>query len=292
MRYRIEHLTRYQYSEAVTVCHNLAHLIPRSMDHQEVVQRTLHVTPTPAVLYESTDYFNNCLHYFEVLEPHQQLEVLASSEVVVLPRAPLSWPTTYCCWEQVRDALCQSDDPDICYNRPFMFDSPLIRSSDCLAQFAANSFSAGRTLLDAVNDLMQRIYREFTYCAAVTTVTTPLEEVMQHRQGVCQDFAHVAIGSLRAIGLAARYVSGYLETSPPPGKSRLIGADASHAWFAVFVPGQGWIDFDPTNNLLPQERHITLATGRDYSDVAPLKGVILGGGQETLHVSVDVAPLP
>ncbi|MBF0123712.1 MAG: transglutaminase family protein [Magnetococcales bacterium] len=291
MRYRIEHMTRYQYSDVVTVCHNFAHLVPCSTNNQDVIQRTLHVTPAPAVMYEAYDYFNNCTHYFEILEPHQQLEVLASSEVVVLPRTTLSWPTIYYCWEHVRDLLHRSDEPEICCNRQFMLDSSLIRRSDQLVQFASGSFLAGRPLLEAVSDLMQRIYREFTYRASVTTITTPLEEVMKHRQGVCQDFAHVAIGALRAIGLAARYVSGYLETSPPPGKPRLVGADASHAWFAVFVPGQGWIDFDPTNNLLPQERHITLATGRDYADVAPLKGVILGGGQETLYVSVDVAPL-
>ncbi|MEO5348403.1 MAG: transglutaminase family protein [Magnetococcus sp. YQC-3] len=170
-----------------------------------------------------------------------------------------------------------------------MLDSPLICRSTELAEYAAPSFTSKRPFLDGVLDLMRRIHQDFTYLPHSTTVSTPLEKSLKQRQGVCQDFAHIAVGALRSIGLAARYVSGYLETLPPPGKPRMVGADASHAWFATLLPGVGWIDLDPTNNLLPCTQHITLAWGRDYSDVPPLKGVVIGGGRQSLlEVRVDV----
>jgi transglutaminase-like putative cysteine protease len=173
----------------------------------------------------------------------------------------------------------------------FTFDSHYVRRSPALAEYAAPSFAPGRPILDAVADLSARIHREFRYDAKATTIATPLAEVLAHRHGVCQDFAHLAIGCLRSLGLAARYVSGYLESRAPPGRERLVGADASHAWLAVFSPGLGWVDFDPTNNVLPSERHLTIAWGRDYDDVSPIKGVILGGGSHTMTISVDVAPV-
>ena len=173
----------------------------------------------------------------------------------------------------------------------FTFDSHYVKRSPALAEYATPSFAPGRPILDATADLSARIHREFRYDAKATTISTPLAEVLANRHGVCQDFAHLAIGCLRSLGLAARYVSGYLESRPPPGRARLVGADASHAWLAVFAPGLGWVDFDPTNNVLPSERHLTLAWGRDYGDVSPIRGVILGGGSHTMSISVDVAPL-
>jgi len=175
--------------------------------------------------------------------------------------------------------------------KQYVLDSPMVTTTQELADYARASFLPGRPLVDVVSDLMQRIYTDFTYDPAFTTIATPLSTVLAHRRGVCQDFAHLAIGCLRSFGLSARYISGYVETLPEPGKPRLIGADASHAWFAVYLPGVGWLDFDPTNNKLPYDQHITLAWGRDYADVTPLKGIAFGGGQHTLSVSVDVLRL-
>ena len=194
-------------------------------------------------------------------------------------------------WEKARDRLRNDRSADVIEATQFTLDSPMIKTDELLAEYAKGSFLPGRPLDEAVHDLMQRIYAEFKYDPEFSTIATPLTEVMKHRSGVCQDFAHLAIGCLRSRGLAARYVSGYIETAPPPGKERLIGADASHAWFSVFHPGFGWLDFDPTNNQLPTDRHITVAWGRDYADVTPLRGVAFGGGKHKLKVAVDVLPI-
>lgn len=192
-------------------------------------------------------------------------------------------------WEEVRDSIrTDRNHLEACQ---FTYDSHYVARSNALLEYAAPSFAAGRPMLDAVADLTARIHREFRYDAKATTLATPLKEVLQHRHGVCQDFAHLAIGCLRSLGLAARYVSGYLQTNVPEGKERLIGADASHAWLSVFCPDVGWVDFDPTNNMIPADRHLTIAWGRDYDDVSPIKGVILGGGSHTMTIAVDVAPL-
>jgi transglutaminase-like putative cysteine protease len=181
-------------------------------------------------------------------------------------------------------------NPTLLSEYEFCFDSPLVRNHTVLQEYAAGIFTRKRPILDAVLELNHRIHTEFKYDPSATDVSTPLGQVMRERRGVCQDFAHVAIGVLRCIGLPARYVSGYLETIPPPGQARMVGADASHAWASAFVPGFGWFDFDPTNDVVPSERHITVAWGRDFSDVSPLKGVVLGGGRHTLAVGVDVEP--
>jgi transglutaminase-like putative cysteine protease len=175
--------------------------------------------------------------------------------------------------------------------KQYLLDSPMVNTSAELANYAETSFQPNRPLVQVVTNLMQRIYEDFTYDPTFTTIATPLSDVLHFRRGVCQDFAHLAIGCLRSFGIAARYVSGYVETRPEPGKQRLVGADASHAWFAVYVPGIGWLEFDPTNNKLPFDQHITLAWGRDYTDVTPLKGIAFGGGQHSLSVSVDVLRL-
>jgi transglutaminase-like putative cysteine protease len=259
---------------------------------------------------ERIDFFGNRVVYFAVQQPHSKLIVTAVSEVTIFPRQNNLDLFNQVPWEQVRNLLqgttlqgqsqsqqgqIQSQDqeyiPEMLDAKQYLLDSPMVTVTPTLADFAQRSFLPGRALVDVVHDLMGRIYKDFTYDPTFTTIATPLAEVLSFRRGVCQDFAHLAIGCLRAYGIAARYISGYVETLPEPGKTRLVGADASHAWFSVYIPGTGWLDFDPTNNTVPLDQHITLAWGRDYADVTPLKGIAFGGGQHTLSVSVDVLRL-
>lgn len=289
-RYRLTHTTAYTYAGAVALCHNEAHLLPRDRSNQTALRSRLKIHPEPAVCLEREDYFGNRTTYFAIQEPHQSLEVTAESEVAVagtIPVAAADSPN----WISVRRTLARGTAPLVFEARPYVLDSPFIRAHRDLADFASESFTKTNTILEGAYDLMQRIFEEFKYDPQFTTIATPLTTVLEHRRGVCQDFAHLAIGAIRSLGLAARYVSGYLETIPPPGKPRLVGADASHAWCSVFVPEQGWIDFDPTNGQVPNDRYITLAWGRDYGDVTPLKGVIYGGGKHELKVAVDVERL-
>jgi transglutaminase-like putative cysteine protease len=287
MLYRITHTTLYQYSEAVTLCHNEAHLLPRSLSRQRCVDAQLHVQPRPAVYHERKDFFGNRVVYFSIEDPHTTLEVTAWSEMemTVVPHPDLQATPA---WEEVRKRIGSDLGRNALEARQFVLNSPFIATAAAFAEYASSSFPPGRPVLAAVHDLMHRIFTEFTYDSEFTTVATPVSEVFAHRRGVCQDFAHFAMACLRSLGLAARYVSGYLETVPVEGKPELIGAAASHAWVSVYCPDLGWVDFDPTNNLLPSDRHVVLAWGRDYSDVAPLKGTILGGGEPELKVGVEV----
>jgi transglutaminase-like putative cysteine protease len=228
--------------------------------------------------------------FFAVQEPHRRLTVSAKSTVEVRPCA-VPQPEDTPAWETVRDLLHHERSPAVLEAAQYLFASPRIPCSLRLRHYAARSFLPGQSLLGAVLDLTRRIATDFTYDPQATSVGTPLHDVLRARRGVCQDFAHVQIGCLRALGLAARYVSGYLVTQPPPGQPRLVGADASHAWVSVYCPGYGWIATDPTNNILASDRHITIAFGRDYSDVSPIKGVLFGGGQHTMEVAVDVVPV-
>jgi transglutaminase-like putative cysteine protease len=287
MKYRLIHNTLYEYNESVSLCHNEAHLIPRTTQFQMVLNNLVEISPFPTLHYDRTDFFGNPTTYFSIQFPHRQLSVTSSSEVQLqdtyydLDNSP--------CWEEVRDTLTsESVNPSLLEAREFMLDSPFIAATVSLRTYALPSFVPGRSILRATNDLMNRIFAEFVYDPHFTTIVTPLEEVLAHKRGVCQDFAHLMIGCVRSMGLSARYVSGYLETLPPPGQVKLQGSDASHAWLAVFVPDVGWVDFDPTNNKIPINQHITTAWGRDYSDVTPLKGIIFGGGENVLSVSVDV----
>jgi transglutaminase-like putative cysteine protease len=282
MIYQIVHQTRYEYSEPVSLCHNLAHLAPRPVPQQACRSSELAITPEPALVDRFADYFGNPVQFFAIQEPHRQLVVESALEVEVMPSAS-SAAGTGLAWEMVCDQL-----PAQFEAFPFVFDSPFIHASTELAGYAAASFPAGRPLLEAAMDLTHRIHAEFRYDPKATTLATPLPKVLSQRSGVCQDFAHLMIGCLRSLGLSARYVSGYLSTDAPPGKPRLVGADASHAWVAVFCPGIGWTDFDPTNDVIPSSRHITLAWGRDYGDVSPVQGVVLGGGEHELQVAVTV----
>lgn len=288
MKYRVRHITQYHYSEAVTLCRNEACLLPRSTEWQQCHHAELQVRPQPADLAEFDDFFGNRKTHFAIQDAHEKLTVTATSDVEVKPQ-PLQPIENSPPWEEVVRRLAEDRSSSAVAALPYLYPSPLIPALPGVAAYAGVSFSPARPVLAAVADLTRRIYDEFTYDPESTTITTPLAEVIQQRRGVCQDFAHLAIGCLRTAGLAARYVSGYIETLPPPGQERLIGADASHAWFSVYVPGSGWFDFDPTNNQRPVDQHITVAWGRDFADVSPLKGIAMGGGKHRVLVSVDVA---
>ena len=289
MNYRITHQTHYEYAETVSLCHNQARLIPRSFFNQTCLNSHIAIDPQPASFRERKDFFGNRTAYFSIEHPHNILSVIATSDVHIASQQT-QWASDMP-WDTARHILKTAPDPDLLSVRQFVIDSPKAVTASELTQYAESSFSKGRPLIEAVGDLTYRIHNDFEYVPGFTTISTPLSDVFKHRKGVCQDFAHLAIGCLRAMGLATRYISGYLETLPTPDKEHLIGADASHAWFSVYLPNHGWIDFDPTNNLRPGDRHITVAWGRDFADVTPLKGVVLGGGQHALTVSVTVEPI-
>jgi len=293
MHYKITHITKYDYTDAVALSYSEARLMPRNCKHQQVISSTLDIEPFAADFRIREDFFGNHVAYFSLQQSHNLFTVTAVSEVQLQENpAQLDFYQTYA-WEEVRKMLAQQQyflpqSDETLEARQYTLDSPLVAVGAELKEYAQPSFTQDRSITNAVSDLMQRIYTDFTFDPDFTTLATPLATVLEHRRGVCQDFAHLAIGCLRSVGLAARYVSGYIETLPPAGEAKLIGADASHAWFSVYVPEQGWIDFDPTNNQMPKTQHITLGWGRDYSDITPLKGVIFGGQQHDLDVSVHV----
>ena len=290
MTYRIIHRTSYEYTEPVSVSHHAARVKPRDTDGQTREAFTLTITPEPAVRKMRSDYFGNRVCFFSIQELHRSFELEAVSVVSVSPLTPAA-PGLSTAWEEVGGLFRDPVSPEGVEPYQFCFDSPMVRTSPLFADYARPSFDPGTPVLVGVRDLTRRIFTDFKYDPVATTVTTPVEEVWTKRRGVCQDFAHLAIACLRSIGMPARYVSGYLRTHPPKGQPRRVGADASHAWFEVFCPGIGWVDFDPTNNLMPGEEHITVACGRDFSDVSPVSGIITGGGSHEVKVSVDVAPL-
>lgn len=290
IHYRIRHVTRYDYTDPVTLCQNLAHLKPREWPTQHCERSLLRISPRPAVIEERLDYFGNPATYFTVQEPHRSLVIHATHRIIVDP-APVADPGSFPTWEAIREELQWNRQQTWLEAYQYVFNSPYSSAHPELAEFARESFTPGRPILEAALDLTRRIHTGFQYDSRATQVSTPVMEVFEHRRGVCQDFAHLEIACLRSIGLAARYVSGYLSTVPPPGKARLIGADATHAWISLFCGEAGWIDLDPTNDTIPSDRHILLACGRDYDDVSPVKGVILGGGRHTVTVSVDVEPV-
>ncbi|TAK71025.1 MAG: transglutaminase family protein [Actinomycetota bacterium] len=287
--YQVVHRTRYEYDDEVSASYGRMHLLPRTTPGQDCDGATLTVDPPPDVVTEHRDYFGNRSSYFEVTVPHRALQVTSTSTVTVHGRSgdhPLSRYDAP--WERVRDGLDAGDDDPVAA-REFTRPSPLVTASPALSAYAAGSFPAGRPIRACLTDLLTRIHTDFRYEPGVTTVTTTLDEVLRQRRGVCQDFSHLMIGGLRSLGLAARYVSGYVETRPPPGGSRLQGVDASHAWVSVALPGVGWLDLDPTNDQVVDDRYVTTAWGRDYGDVPPLKGVIFTESAESsLQVYVDM----
>jgi transglutaminase-like putative cysteine protease len=287
MRFRVSHVTRYRYADPVSLCHSIAHLKPRDLPDQRCLSSQVRVDPWPAVAREYTDFFGNRVSYFAIQQSHAHLEVTAQSEVEVFWPRTLPDPGSTAPWELTLERVRTGREEAHCA-RIFTLASPMVPLDPAATDYARPSFAPGRPLLEAVTDLMGRIYRDFEYDPHFSSVATPLTEVIEHRRGVCQDFAHLGLACLRGLGLAARYVSGYLETLPPPGQIKLQGSDASHAWFAVYIPELGWVDFDPTNDQIPGEQHITTAVGRDYQDVTPLRGVFYGGGAHKLSIAVDV----
>lgn len=288
-RYRVRHLTRYAYDEPVSVCHNVAHLRPRATEESLVLSHSLRLEPATHVEHR-TDYFGNPIACFSIPERHQTMSLEAISEVRVLPR-PLPDPEDTLVWERVRQGLEQRAFPDWLDATQFLFDTKLVTRGPELASFARASFLRGRPIFDAAVDLNHRIKRQIEYVPRSTDVDTTAIQALELRRGVCQDLAHIFAGAMRSIGLPARYVSGYLRTRPAPGQPIRLGADESHAWVSVYLGDAGWVDLDPTNDLIVREEHVLLGWGRDYRDVAPLLGIYLGGRNQTLHVEVDVTPL-
>jgi transglutaminase-like putative cysteine protease len=285
----VSHRTRFVYSDWVPLSQHLLHLAPRATATQQVLGADLKVDPPPTRSHRSRDYFGNRTHYLTVQRPHRELTIEALSAVEVTA-PPKTDPATSRPWEDVARMLARIAVPDVLEAAQYAFNSPHAAITEDIRGFARRSASRGRTVLAIANDLTQRIHAEFRYTGGVTDISTPAHEVLARRRGVCQDFAHLQIAALRSLGLAARYVSGYLLTRPPEGREKLVGADASHAWVSVWCPEHGWVDFDPTNGLVPSDEHVTLAWGRDYADVSPVNGFIVGGGQHQVLVSVTVAP--
>lgn len=309
MKYRITHETEYRYATPVSVGHNQVFLRPRDLPTQRCLSNVIDFEPSPATSNVRTDYFGNHTVLFAVQEPHRSMHVTAVSEVEVDPADPPT-PGTSPSWEQVRDRVRRDKTPAGLEALQFVYESPLIRLHPDLTDYARQSFTADRPILDAARELTHRIFTDFKYDPTTTTVSTPVRDVFMQRSGVCQDFSHLQIAMLRGLGLPVRYLSGYLRTFHDEGDPKLIGADASHAWLAVYHGpperakvnnrvahsgggggGGGWIDFDPTNDQIPAEHHVTVAWGRDFADVSPVRGVIVGGGDQQIGVRVEVQPI-
>jgi len=287
--YAVRHVTRYRYAAPVNASYGQHHLLPRDTPWQQVHDARVAVSPTPDEQDEHGDLLGNRVGWFALQHAHTELEVAASSRISVRePELPDDDPP----WEDVRDHLRDATDPLAIEARGLAIDSPLVAASPALRALGQEAFTPGRGVVAALRDLASHLHAEFEFDPTATTVASPVDEVLARRAGVCQDFAHVMVGALRSLRLPARYVSGYLETEPPPGMQRLQGADASHAWAALHVPGHGWVDADPTNDQLVGDRHVTVGWGRDYADVTPVKGVIQTHGHtESLVVEVDVERL-
>jgi len=288
--YDVSHRTTFSYDQSVSISHHLLHLSPRTSPKQVCHRHSLMIEPPPTIMKEATDYFGNPTTYLTIEEPHSELSIVARSSVEVGGPPPPD-ASGSAAWDTITEMLKQSTDRELLDVYQFAFDSPFTQSGNGVAHYAESSFPPGRPVLEGAMDLMSRIYTDFKYEGGVTDVYTPVDKVLADKRGVCQDFAHLQISCLRSLGIPARYVSGYLQTIPPEGQERMVGADASHAWLSVWVPGTGWIDLDPTNDVLPGEQHITVAWGRDYGDVSPINGMVLSGGEHEIEVAVDVVPV-
>ncbi len=290
--YRIVHQTEYRYASAVQLSRQVLRSTPRHTRFQRRIRHAIRVEPQPSEWFERKDFFGNALVQFALQSPHQSLLVEITSHVLVRSRHSHPARLLGAPWEQVRDGLQQGTGTPFLDPAQYLYASPHVPTTPRFAAYARPSFTPGRPLLEAVHHLSHRIYQDFRYDPTATNISTPVETVLRKKRGVCQDFAHLLIACLRAVGLAARYVSGYLLTHPAPGKEHLLGADATHAWVSVYCPEAGWVDLDPTNDLWVDQEHITVAWGRDFSDVSPLRGVILGGEEHELEVRVAVQPEP
>jgi len=291
MKYKLIHKTEYKYAEAVNNYHSLLCLAPRTLPDQKCSNFKIEISPEPTQVIERTDFYGNKTHYFSLHAPHKTLTVLTTATVErVMDSTGTLFPPSDISCEAARKQLVSDRSLKISLLQ-YMLPSPSVKWDQEIRNFAQDCFADHLPLYDCVSALCSKIFREFKFVPDFTTVNTPIKEVLHAKKGVCQDFSHLAIACIRSFGFAARYVSGYLETLPPPGKQKLQGSDASHAWISVYIPDHGWCDFDPTNNIVPGERHIVTAWGRDYSDVPPLKGIIFSYGKHTLSVEVDVIPV-
>lgn len=287
MKYQVIHKTKYEYQAPASLCHNLICQGPGSHPYQEVLTFECQITPEPSFHVTRQDFFENQCIYFSIQRSHQRLMVVVKSEVSLQSPAWQSIPPAYTPpWEEVAAWLHTTAAMND--TRQFYLESDYVRFIPGLKAYALQSFTPGRPIMEAMLDLNTRIYQDFEFTPGFTDVSTPLEKVFAHKKGVCQDFAHFSLACVRSIGLAGRYISGYIETLPPPGKPKLVGADASHAWMGLYIPEAGWVEFDATNNLLVNDQHIRVAIGRDFSDVVPLKGIVYSGGGQKMDVSVDV----
>lgn len=287
MRYVVNHLTTYEYHASVSLSQHLMRLRPRRSPRQNLLRYAVRVEPTPRDLHEYFDYHGNPSHFVTIEGAHSKFVVHSEFEAQVSsPNTPT--PSETPAWERVRESSRGPQLGSALEANEFLFDSPLLKSGDAFADYARPSFQKGRPILEAALDLTGRIHDEFTFDPTATDITTPIAQVLNERRGVCQDFAHLQIACFRSLGISARYVSGYINTAPPPGQPKLAGADASHAWVSFYCDGLGWIDLDPTNDVIPNREHITVAWGRDYSDISPIRGVTLGSAGHSLKVAVDV----
>lgn len=292
MIYRVIHKTNYQYDSWVSYCHNLATLKPREAEGQKLLTFQLQIDPAPSEFIERTDFFGNTVTRFSIQKPHNELRVTVTSHIE-RDSAPIAEKMSSVASRAVtqQQAITELNKvrPEFLEAKQYVLESPLIRKiAPEIRAYGAASFQPNRSVYDAATELMNRIFTDFQFVPGFSDVATPLHTVFTEKKGVCQDFAQIAIACIRSQGLAARYVSGYIETIPPKGKEKLVGADASHAWFSIYIPGFGWADFDPTNNLIPANQHLVVAWGRDYFDVPPLKGVIYSNGNNEMSVSVDI----
>jgi transglutaminase-like putative cysteine protease len=289
--YQVTHRTTYHYGAEISSAHLIAGLTPRSLATQSVRDHQLYCTPEPTHRAQFDDAYGNHLSYLALSAPHDTLNLVALSWVEIEP--PMPAPDLALTWAEVVAATMADRSVAGIDARELRLPSRYVRPSALLENYAAPSFGTQRDVIDALRDLSRRIFSDFVFDPGFSDVATPLSDVLEHRRGVCQDFAHLYIGCARSVGLAARYVSGYLETDPPPGRPKLQGADASHAWCSVFLPAFGWVDVDPTNDQLPPRRHVTIGWGRDYADIAPLRGVLVGPpASQGIEVAVDVIAQP
>ncbi|HQE35303.1 MAG TPA: transglutaminase family protein [Flavobacterium alvei] len=288
MKYKLKHKTLYTYANAVHNYQSILCLQPRNSAKQICTNFQLEIEPKPSKIYSRTDYFGNIQHYFSLHESHKSLKVTVSSEIEVLKNEVQPLSTITC--EEARVKFT-TDRPLKIEVLQYQLPSQFISWDEEIVAFAETCLRPNVPLFEAVLDLIKKIYTEFQFKSGATNINTPLKTVLKERKGVCQDFSHLAIASLRSVGIPAKYVSGYIETLPPKGKVKLEGSDASHAWISVYIPEMGWCEFDPTNNMIPQQRHIVTAFGRDFADVSPLKGIIFSSGEQKIKVEVDVIPL-
>ncbi|WP_341675021.1 transglutaminase family protein [Niveibacterium sp. SC-1] len=292
-RYFVSHLTEYDYRGPVALARHSLHLTPRALPWQQVESHEIRVSPQGAQRHRDEDAFGNPVEHLTISQAHDRLSVLAESWLSISARPPVSESDSPA-WESVREALVfragRPPHPAELEASQFLFESRHVRLKRELAHWAAASFDPDQPLLAGVRALSERIHAEFEFDSDATHVATPVREVLETGRGVCQDFAHLMLSGLRSLGLAARYMSGYLLTTPPPGQPRLLGADASHAWVAVWCPVHGWVEYDPTNGICAGEGHITLGWGRDFADVTPLRGVLHGGGGHEPEIEVSVVP--